>query len=47
MVFRYIFLVTPIDYEPPGFVSSDRETFDFEEEPVNIKVGDVSTVRSI
>ena len=38
--------MTPVDYEPPGFVSSEKDSFDFEEEPVNIKVGDVTTVRS-
>ncbi len=41
-----VFSVTPPDYEPPGFVSSEKDTFDFQEEPMNIKVGDVFTVRS-
>ncbi|KAL5006817.1 hypothetical protein ScPMuIL_015623 [Solemya velum] len=35
--------VTPPDYEPPGFKASEKENFQFEEEPMNIKVGDVST----
>ncbi|ESO83255.1 hypothetical protein LOTGIDRAFT_197435, partial [Lottia gigantea] len=35
--------VTPPDYEPPGFKAADTDTFIFEEEPMNIKVGDVST----
>ncbi|KAL4222153.1 HORMA domain-containing protein 1 [Mactra antiquata] len=36
--------VTPVDYEPPGFKASDNDNFVFEEEPVTIKVGDVSTM---
>ncbi|KAK7481867.1 hypothetical protein BaRGS_00026893 [Batillaria attramentaria] len=35
--------VTPVDYEPPGFKPSTHDSFHFEEEPVNIKLGDVST----
>ena len=55
-----LFLVTPSDYEPPGFevyyvkylyssehclskATSDDE-FHFKEEPLNIRVGDVTTV---
>ena len=37
--------VTPDDYQPPGFVGAEKDTFEFDEEPVNIKVGDVETVR--
>lgn len=37
--------VTPLDYEPPGFKSTPAEEgFQFKQEPVNIKVGDVATV---
>lgn len=35
--------VTPVDYEPPGFTATDSDQFHFEEEPMNIKVGDVQT----
>ncbi|KAK3600779.1 hypothetical protein CHS0354_009208 [Potamilus streckersoni] len=35
--------VTPPDYEPPGFKAAETDNFVFEEEPMNIKVGDVST----
>ncbi|XP_076450095.1 uncharacterized protein LOC143286420 [Babylonia areolata] len=35
--------VTPADYEPPGFKSSNFDSFQFEDEPVNIKLGDVAT----
>ncbi|OWF50585.1 HORMA domain-containing protein 1-like [Mizuhopecten yessoensis] len=34
---------TPADYEPPGFKPAQTDTFVFDEEPMNIKVGDVST----
>lgn len=41
----WCFSVTPLDYEPPGFKSTpSEEDFQFKEEPVNIKVGDVATV---
>ena len=36
--------VTPADYEPPGFKASNFDTFLFQDEPVNIKLGDVATV---
>ena len=36
--------MTPEGYEPPGFQAADVEGFHFEDEPMNIKVGDVSTV---
>ena len=36
--------VTPNDYEPPGFKAAQSDIFQFEEEPMNIKVGDVVTV---
>lgn len=36
--------VTPSDYEPPGFKAAQSDNFQFEEEPMNIKVGDVATV---
>lgn len=35
--------VTPADYEPPGFKKADSDNFVFEDEPMTIKVGDVST----
>ncbi|XP_067655644.1 HORMA domain-containing protein 1-like [Haliotis asinina] len=35
--------VTPPDYEPPGFKAADTDGFKFDEEPTNIKVGDVAT----
>ncbi|KAK7099160.1 HORMA domain-containing protein 1-like isoform X2 [Littorina saxatilis] len=35
--------VTPADYEPPGFKASDFDAFQFHDEPVNIKLGDVET----
>lgn len=35
--------VTPPEYEPPGFKPSATDSFHFDEEPVNIKIGDVST----
>ncbi|XP_041365115.1 HORMA domain-containing protein 1-like isoform X2 [Gigantopelta aegis] len=34
---------TPADYEPPGFKACESDSFTFEEEPMNIKVGDVTT----
>ena len=37
--------VTPEDYEPPGFKPTPAdEEIEFKDEPVTIKVGDVSTV---
>ena len=36
---------TPTEYEPPGFAAAECDNFTFEEEPMNIKIGDVSTVR--
>lgn len=35
--------VTPEDYEPPGFKPADSPFFYFKSDPINIKVGDVST----
>ncbi|CAH1250842.1 HORMAD1 [Branchiostoma lanceolatum] len=35
--------VTPSDYQPPGFKPADSEGFLYNCEPMNIKVGDVST----
>ncbi|XP_046558644.1 HORMA domain-containing protein 1-like [Haliotis rubra] len=35
--------VTPADYEPPGFKAAETDGFKFDEEPTNIKVGDVAT----
>ena len=35
--------VTPEDYDPPGFKKSEGDDFSFKEDPVNIKVGDVTT----
>ncbi|XP_064602298.1 uncharacterized protein LOC135468143 [Liolophura sinensis] len=43
MKLLYFDEVTPEDYEPPGFRPSDSDTFVFEEQPMNIKVGDVAT----
>ena len=37
-------LVTPEDYEPPGFQATSDEDFVFKDETTNIKVGDVLTV---
>ena len=37
--------VTPPDYQPPGFQHSDVCEYSFKQEPLNIKVGDVATVR--
>ena len=44
--FNYIcpLKVTPPDYQPPGFKHTDACEFLFKQEPLNIKVGDVSTV---
>ena len=39
-----LFLVTPPDYEPPGFKPADGDSFQFEKEPLNIKLGNVPTV---
>ncbi|XP_065645703.1 HORMA domain-containing protein 1-like [Hydra vulgaris] len=36
--------VTPEDYNPPGFKDCSLDNFNFKDEPMNIKVGDVSTV---
>ena len=38
--------VTPPDYQPPGFQHSDVCEYSFKQEPLNIKVGDVATVRN-
>jgi len=35
--------VTPEDYNPPGFKEAECDEFHFKEEPMSIKVGDVST----
>ncbi|XP_031561323.1 HORMA domain-containing protein 1-like [Actinia tenebrosa] len=35
--------VTPSTYQPPGFKETTMDNFQFHEEPMNIKVGDVST----
>ncbi|PIK43774.1 putative HORMA domain-containing protein 1-like [Apostichopus japonicus] len=35
--------VTPTDYEPPGFKASPSDNFTYEDEPMNIRVGDVTT----
>lgn len=47
ITYYFICLVTPADYEPPGFKAADSGSFQFEEEPMNIKIGDVSTVSII
>ena len=38
------YLVTPHDYEPPGFQQAASDGFNFQVHPMNIKVGDVTTV---
>ncbi|XP_041472437.1 HORMA domain-containing protein 1-like [Lytechinus variegatus] len=35
--------VTPMDYEPPGFQASESDTFNYEDEPINLRVGEVTT----
>lgn len=35
--------VTPHDYEPPGFQATCVEDFNFKDEPLNIRVGDIQT----
>ncbi len=37
------YLVTPEDYEPPGFQPTSSENFEFEESAVNIRIGEVAT----
>jgi len=37
-------LVTPEDYEPPGFKAGDMDTFLFQDETMKIRIGDVSSV---
>ena len=39
-----MFTVTPEDYEPPGFKAAETDNFQFDDEPMTIKVGDVETV---
>lgn len=36
--------VTPMDYEPPGFKAAESESFAFEDKPMKIRAGDVSTL---
>ena len=43
----FLLVVTPADYEPPGFVAAEEEGFVFEHNTENIKVGDVATVSEI
>ena len=43
-IWRALLLVTPEDYEPPGFKAADTENFQFEEDPTNVKIGHVNTV---
>src|SRR6218665_3945169 len=38
--------VTPMDYEPPGFKAAESESFTFEDKPMKIRAGDVSTVNN-
>ena len=44
---RRMFVVTPAEYEPPGFQAASTDNFNFalDGEPMNIKVGDVATVK--
>ncbi|XP_030845046.1 HORMA domain-containing protein 1 [Strongylocentrotus purpuratus] len=35
--------VTPMDYEPPGFQASDSDAFNYDDEPINLRVGEVTT----
>ena len=37
-------IVTPPDYEPPGFIASDNPDITFTDAPMKIRIGDVSTV---
>ena len=37
------FVVTPQDYQPPGFKETDGDTMEFEREPVKLTMGEVST----
>ena len=37
--------MTPSDYQPPGFVSSEDDELGHVKDAVNIAVGDVATVR--
>lgn len=39
-------IVTPPEYQPPGFQHSDFNEYFFKQDPLNIKVGDVATVRN-
>ncbi|KAG1672310.1 HORMA domain-containing protein 1 [Nymphon striatum] len=39
--------VTPSDYEPPGFVAAPNNTFLFDDETINIKLGEVGTPHHI
>jgi hypothetical protein len=35
--------ITPQDYEPPGFVRAESDTFSFKGKPITINAGEVST----
>jgi hypothetical protein len=43
MHFLYILSVTPHDYEPPGFYAVENSAFMFPSEPLNCKLGEVTT----
>jgi len=43
----YEYLVTPEDYEPPGFKAADCDSLSFDVNPVKIGVGSVSTVSDV
>ena len=36
--------VTPAEYEPPGFKASDYDAFNYDDDTVNVRLGDVATV---
>lgn len=39
-----LILVTPESYVPPGFKHADNVIFNFEEDNINIRLGNVKTV---
>jgi hypothetical protein len=43
MYFLYVLSVTPDDYEPPGFYAVESSAFMFPSEPLNCKLGEVTT----
>lgn len=39
----YMYVVTPRDYQPPGFKEADSKAIIFEKEPVKLTMGEVVT----